>query len=404
MPTVPSPRPRSKIRKELLSGNEITSRERAELILNHEEADRICIDYGGTRCSGIHYLAQKELKSHLGIDNEDNPIVDPMQQIAMPDSKLLELFHGDFYPVFAQSPDNWELEIIEEENCQWYIDEWGTKCSKPKNSYWFDPVEHPLENAESVEEVSNYSMPDPKDPGRTRGLREKIKSIRENTDYAIAIGAPTGGLFETGYWLRGWETWLIDTARNPKIVKTIVEKLVNWQMQYWDKVLDEVGDLIEVVQIGDDLGGQNSPLINPESYRSLFKEPQRKLCEKIKSKTSAKIFLHSCGEIYDFLPDIVDVGIDIINPVQVSCPKMGDTSKLNEEFGKDLVFWGGGCDVHKILPRGTTDEVEKEVIKRIKDLSPGGGFVFNAVHNIQPDVPPENIVKMYETAYKFGYY
>jgi uroporphyrinogen decarboxylase len=384
----------------------LSSRERLKLILEHREADRICIDFGGTICTGIHALAQNKLKRHLGFPREDEiTVVDTMQQLAEPDNDLMELFHADIFPVFAQIPDKWRLVIHEDPDCYWYVSEWGVKLCKPKPSgYWFDPREHPLANANSVLDIEKFILPDPIDPGRTRGLRERVKAVRENTNYGIALGAPCGGLFETGYQLRGWETWLTDLILNENIVQVIVEMLFNWQSIYWAKVLDEVGDLIDVVQIGEDLGGEKALLMNPSLYRKFFKNAQEKLCNLIKSKTKAKIFLHSCGEIYEMLPDIIDVGIDIINPVQVSCPIMGDTAKLKREFGSELVFWGGGCDTQAVLPLGTPEEVKKEVERRVTDLKQNGGFVFCAVHNIQPDIPPQNILTMYETAFKRGGY
>ena len=383
----------------------MTHRERVARALNHREPDRVPIDYGGILASGIHELAQRKLREYLGFPLVEEELVDMMQQLARPDPKIREYFDADVYPIYAQPPKDWKLEVREEGDFTYFYDEWKVKYRKPKKRGWYyDLCEHPLARIDSVEGLNSYRWPNSRDPGRFEGLKEKVKRIYENTDYALLLSAPYVGVFEGGYFLRGIENWFVDMATNHKFVEALIERILDFYLQYWDEVLSRIGSYVQVVQIGDDLGGERGPLFSPKLYQKLFKPAHKKICDLIKSKTDAKILLHCCGDIYLFLPDIIDVGVDIINPVQVSCPSMADTRKLKREFGSDLVFWGGGCDTQKVLPHGTSEEVEKEVKRRISDLAPGGGFIFTQVHNILPEVPPENIVTMFETAKEYGSY
>lgn len=380
-------------------------RERVIKALNHEESDRVPIDYGGMLATGIHFLAQRKVRKYLGFPPAEGKIVDMLQLLAEPDPKIREFFDADVYPIYAQPPQGWKLQIKDEDGFTSWTDEWGTKYRKPKEGgWWYDLYQYALAEINTPEGLEDFDWPDPRDPGRVIGLEKKVKGLYENTDYALLLNAPYVGIFEAGYFLRGMENWFSDMISNEPFAEALVERLVEFYVQYWDEVLSRVGSYVQVVQIGDDLGGQNGPLFSPSLYRKLFKPAHRKICDVIKSKTQAKIFLHSCGEIYTFLPDIIEVGVDILNPVQVACPRMGDTKKLKREFGSDLIFWGGGCDTQTVLPRGTPEQVEEEVKRRIADLAPRGGFVFTQVHNIQPDVPPENIAAMFKAAKKYGQY
>ena len=192
-------------------------------------------------------------------------------------------------------------------------------------------------------------------------------------------------------------------ALEQKKVEEYLERYLEFKLEFWDNLLEQIGDMVDVVCESDDLGTQEATWISKDMYRHLIKPRQKKLFSFIKRRAEVKVFLHSCGSIYDFIPDLIETGVDILNPIQVSAAKM-DTAKLKREFGKDLVFWGGGIDTQKVLPYGTKQEIEDEVKKRIDDLAPGGGFVFATVHNIQEDVPPENIVAMLRALNKYGYY
>ena len=222
---------------------------------------------------------------------------------------------------------------------------------------------------------------------------------------AIVLEATEGGFLEIAAWLRGFEDFYIDIASDPGLACYLYDKIIDFKMQCWETALGKIGDYITVAWESDDLGFQDRTMFSPNFYREYIKPRHRKLFHFIKEIAPRKIYIafHSCGSIYDLIPDLIDTGIDAINPVQVSAAKM-DTKRLKQEFGSDITFWGGGVDTQRVLSRGTPKEVRGEVRKRIDDLAPGGGFIFNAVHNIQADVPPGNFIAMWETFQEFCVY
>jgi uroporphyrinogen decarboxylase len=223
------------------------------------------------------------------------------------------------------------------------------------------------------------------------------------TDYAgfPEIGRP--GMFEGAWFLRGMEQFMVDMVSNRTLAGALLDKVLQIMVGFYGVYLDEIGDVIDIVPTGDDLGGQRGPLMRPDLYRELIKPRQKELISFIKSKTKAKIFFHICGDFTPFLEDLIEVGVDIINPVQLTALRM-DAKTLKERWGDRVVFWGGGCDTQRVLPFGTEDEVVKEVQQRIGELAPGGGFVFSQVHDIQANTPPQNIAAMLDAALKFGRY
>jgi len=380
----------------------ITSRERVVTALNHEEPDRVPIAFGGVHDS-IHVDAYKELQNHMSIYDEQVEIQDPIQRIVFPSQKFLDRFKSDILPFYSNAPDNHEIEYKEEGDYITFKDEWGTKYRKPKKGgIYFDLAEHVLSD-KNIEEVKKHPFPDPLNPGRFKGLRQEAKKDFEETDKAIIAYSPVVGLFENTFWLRGFEQAYMDLASNLKLIEVLLDRLLDWMIKFWEKFLEEVGEFIQIVQIGDDLGGQRGPLFSPEIYRKIFKPRHKKLISTIKENTNAKVYFHSCGSIKNYFPDLIDVGVDIINPVQVSAKNM-DTKDLKNEFGEQISFWGGGCDPHSTLANGTPEDVKTEVKKRINDLAPNGGYVFASIHNIQAKVPPENIVAFFDTAINYGVY
>jgi uroporphyrinogen decarboxylase len=196
---------------------------------------------------------------------------------------------------------------------------------------------------------------------------------------------------------------MMDLAGNPEFAGALLDKLVEANIQRLKQVLPVVEGYVQIVQTGDDLGIQTGPQLSPKLYREVVKPRHKWLYQYLRKHTDAYIFIHTCGSVYEFIPDFIEMGIDILNPVQVSAKDM-DTKKLKDEFGKDVTFWGGGCDTQKVLPFGTPSEIKEEVKKRIEGLAPDGGFVFTQVHNIQAGIPPENIMAMYEAVKDFGKY
>ena len=376
----------------------MTSRERVLAALEHQEPDKVPIDCGGIHTS-LHDHAHRNLKKFLGLDGPEAAVQEICQQIVYPDKRILDLFEVDVLGVYPKPQSNWKLEIdpVKDE----WIDEWGTVWVRPKDGYFYDIHKHAMTNF-NVDDLKEYKFPDPGNRGRIAGLREEIMKLRECTDKAIIFFNAAWGLWESLWLLRGFEQAYIDIASNRMFVELFFKKMLWWSKAFWEIVLSEVGDLVDVVQIGDDLGTQRGPAFNPELYRSLLKPFHKDLVDFIKTKTKAKVYFHSCGSVYWAIQDFIDCGIDILNPVQVGAYNM-DSQLLKKEYGEHICFWGGGCDNHVLL-QGKTKDVEREVKRRIADFKPGGGFIFAPIHNVQANTPPENIHTMYSTAVKYRNY
>ena len=278
----------------------------------------------------------------------------------------------------------------------------GTELARcPSGGFYFDPVFFPLADAQTLEDIDAgkkyfeaFDWPGYIDEDFA-DLRLKAKKLYEETEYTVVANLWVHVL-AAGMHLRGYENFMMDMAINKKFAHYLLEKQLEAYLPRVEKYIEAVGDYVQVIQVNDDLGSQNGPLISPDMYREMIKPYHKKLWGLIKEKSGKPILLHSCGSIYELIPDLLEIGIDALNPVQVSAANM-DSKKLKNEFGKDLTFWGGGCDTQKCLGVGSPGQVRDEVKRRMDDLAPGGGFVFCQVHNIQADVPPENIMAMYET-------
>jgi uroporphyrinogen decarboxylase len=382
----------------------MTSRERVLAALNHEIPDRVPIDLGGFQ-TGIHRRAYETLIEHLGIA-DDVAILDPVQQLAIPCEELLERFHVDIRYLVAHGPDSFTggIEQNERDGRLWHDlkDEFGIIWSMPDDQMlYMDISHHPLAEA-SIADLDSYPFPKGDDPTRFTGLREKARRMRAETPYAISTGIG-GVVYEICWYMRGLERWFMDTIEQPKFCEALLDKTLNFWLGYYTHFMAEVGDLVDVVMIGDDLAGQNGPLFSGEFYRTVVKPRQKRLVQHIKSLTDAKIWYHTCGSCAGLLPELIDNGIDIINPVQISAAKMAPV-KLKTQFGQKLAFWGGGCDAQHVLPFASPEEVRADVRASMEAFKPGGGYIFNNVHNVQGDVPAENIVALYDAAFEYGFY
>jgi uroporphyrinogen decarboxylase len=388
----------------MASNMEMTSRERVLAALNFKTPDRVPIDLGGFQ-SGIHKKAYMELLRLLEID-EEITMLDPVQQLVRPSEKVLEILKVDIRYVTAKGPDDFNGTIRESfRNGElWHDlkDEFGIVWSMPdKQQLYMDISHHPLAEA-SIEDIDSYPFPDGSDPSRFQGVREKVLKIQENTPYAVSTGIG-GVVYEICWYMRGLERWYMDMMENPSFCEALLDRILKFWLDYFSGFMREIGDIIDVVMIGDDLSGQSGPLFQPEFYRSVVKPRQKELVQHIRSLTNSKIWYHTCGSVVEYIPDLIDNGIDILNPVQITAKGM-DPDFLKNTFGKELVFWGGGIDSQHILPFASPGEVKSEVKANMEAFKPGGGYVFNNVHNIQAGVPPENILAMYEAAYEYGAY
>lgn len=382
----------------------MTSRERVLKALNFQEADRIPIDLGGFQ-TGIHKRAYEDLLNYLGIE-EEIEILDPVQQLAKPSEEILTKFHVDIRYITAQAPQNFKGAI--EQNTRngrlWHDlkDEFGVVWSMPDDQQlYMDISHHPLADA-TIDDLKDYPFPNGADPTRFTGVREKALEMRKNTPYALSTGI-FGVVYEFCWYMRGLERWFIDMMENPAFCEDLLDQTLKYWMDFSTGFLQAIGDIVDVVMIGDDLTGQKGPLFSPKFYRSVVKPRQKTLVQHIKSLTNAKIWYHTCGSCRVYIPDLLDNGIDILNPVQISSENM-DPQQLKEEFGSRLAFWGGGIDSQHVLPFATPEEVKAHVKRNIESFKPGGGYVFNNVHNIQYGVPPENTTALFEAAYEYGFY
>lgn len=374
-------------------------RERVLAAINHHESDRVPIDLGATLCTGIHKEAYIPLMNYLGFDINDKELImhDVMQQLVLPCEQLLEYFDIDVRGVFPgpqrRNPDRFLPDGT-------WVDTWGVHRKKVEGAYYYDMVESPFSNDDiTIDEILNYNWPDPTDEGRFEGLRDRAQSLYYNTDYAIVVNYQAVFVHDSQY-LRGFEGWYSDFLLDPERLCVIFDRLLEFYFALGDILFDEVGEYADVVICSDDISGQNGPLISPELYRKYIKPRQSKLFNYVKSKTKAKLMYHTCGTVIPFVDDLIDIGVDILNPVQTSATGM-DLKLLKEKFKGKIAFWGG-IDTQKVLPFGTVSDVEEEVDRVIKELGHGGGYVLNSVHNIQPGVKPENIVAMFNRAKAFN--
>jgi uroporphyrinogen decarboxylase len=387
-----------------MDGVEMTPRERIIQSLNHQEPDRIPIDLGATIVSSIVKKSYIELKRHLGLPDEEIKMLDYVQQLPYLQDDLLRRFEVDFRLVQLPSATTTGVDIFEDGNYFAFIDRWGSKLHMPKkDGLYFDWVDFPIKEA-TMAALDAYRWPTPDPEEVNAELGRQAKQLYENTGYALVGSAVIGGgIFEQPARVMGMQNFLMALLTEPAFADRLMGTITDIYIESCSRYLDHVGPYIQVFTYWDDLAGQDGWMINPSLYRKLIKPKQKRLVESIKKKTNAKLFYHSCGATRELIPDLIEIGFDILNPVQISARGM-DTRQLKADFGKEIVFWGGGVDTQRVLPFGTPAEVIDEVRRHIDDLAPGGGFVFAAVHNIQAFVPPENIVAAFDTARSYGRY
>jgi uroporphyrinogen decarboxylase len=381
----------------------MNSRERVGLALDHREPDHVPFDLGGTGLSTIHVTAYQNLRQHLGPPQTEGRIGFVAEQLVLVDEDIAERLQTDVRPVLPGTASTFEYVFRDEGEYEAYTDEWGISWRKPKDGgFYYDMYHHPLATAESLEDLKAHPFPNPLDDGRFALLRAQAEAAAAKGK-AVALASPCAGIAEVCSWLRGYEQYYVDLALNQEWVAYMLDRMVEFKSAFWERALKEVGDLVDVVVEADDLGGQNNLLFSPDTYRHLIKPRHKRLFNFIKGQAPVKVFYHSCGAIRPLIGDLIDAGIDILNPIQISSPGM-NLKELKGEFGRDLVFWGGGVDTQVVLGAGTPEEVKADVRRNIEALAPGGGFVFAAVHDIQANVPPENIVAMWEAWKTYGVY
>lgn len=373
------------------------SRKRLLTALNHQEPDRIPFDLGSTQVTGIHVIAYQNLRDYLGLPKIEPTICDIVQGLALPDDDVIEKLGVDVRGLFPLNSHNWHVSTVDAGDNWEYHDEWGLTQHKPKpDGLYFSVVKSPLDRpALTVEDVRDYAWPDTGDVQRSAGLRERASAYRAQGQ-AVMIKGVLAGIFEMSQRVRGMQNIMIDLASNETLACAFLDKMVELKIKFWETALTQLGDVIDVISEADDYGTQTSQLISPRMFRKIFKPRLHTLFTRIHQLVpNAKLFFHSDGNIRPILPDLIEIGIDILNPIHITATGM-EPSTLKRDFGKDVAFWGGGVETQSVLPFGTPQEVKDNVRRNIDALAPGGGYVFNTIHNIQPDVPPQNIAAMVE--------
>jgi len=383
----------------------MTSRERLLTTLQHKEPDRVPLDLASTQVTGIAVKACQNLRSFLNLQPSVPNICDVIQQICIPEDDILEKFGVDTRGLWPITNHNYDFN--DKDDCQFlsHIDEWGLGFRFNKQSgLYYELHLNPLANLPFTEgTVEKHNWPKGGKQGRFEGLREEAIIFRD-AGYAVVLKSVCAGLLEMAIRLRGMENFLIDMISDEKTSALLLDKILEIKLDYWKTALEKLSDVVDVIAEGDDFGTQTSQLISPDMFRRIIKPRQAKLISFIKKKApKAHVFFHSCGNVYALLPDFIEMGIDILNPVHITAAGM-EPAKLKKEFGNDITFWGAGIDTQGVLPCGSAEQVKEQVKRNIETFAPGGGFVFNTIHNIQADVPPRNIAAMYEALHEYGKY
>ena len=377
----------------------MSSRDRVITALEHREPDRVPLSMT------ITVDAYNNLKEYLGIELEEDLKIGNWTDVAI-HPLVAEKFGLDIFWLRLNSPHK---KPRQPDDPNKRVDEWGierTRVNLPEGGYYFEMTSHPLKDA-TIADLEDYPWPDPYDPGRVEGLREYARHMRRDTEFAI-LAKFAGAIFETAWYLRGMEKFMIDMVENPDFVHALLEKIYQVQRGFDEVGLETAGEYIDILRLsGEDLGTQVGPLISLPMFRDFVRPYFEKLWtfakQKLLSKNpGAKLMLHSCGAVCVFVPDWIEMGLDILDPVQPMAKGM-DPFQLKVNFGNKLTFHGG-IDAQHVLPYGTEEEVREHTKKYIKALAPGGGFIVAPVHNVQRDVPPENLVAMRDAVEEFGYY
>jgi uroporphyrinogen decarboxylase len=407
----------------------MTSRERVLAALNHQEPDRIPIDLSGHRSSGIAAMAYARLREFLGFPKRPIRVYDPVQQLAIVDEDVLQRFRVDTVELgrgFALEDKYWAEWVLpdgtpclmpewakpERQNGEWVLrsKQTGTIIARmPQGVWYFEQANFPFLEREDLdrleaelEECMWSAIASPPGPIVAGAAGEKLlvegaRKLRQQSD-RLMVGLFGGNLLELGQWFYRNDNFFMLLAGEPARAHRFLDKLMEVHLRNLDRFLRTVAEHLDVIMFGDDLGMQSGPQVSPAMYREFFKPRERTLWHIVKQRAPhLKIQLHCCGGVRELLPDLIDAGLDAINPVQITCRGM-DPAGLKRDFGRQLTFWGGGCDTRDVLTKSTPGQVREHVRRLIDVWRPGGGFVFQQVHNILADVPPANIVAMYDAA------
>jgi len=373
---------------------------RVSKAINFKEADHIPLDICGTTVSGIAInILKKILKKYNWKSEIDIP--DHIQQIGIPSPSFLSFLNVDTKRVGPHRIPDFDRKVKKNHGKK-IIDFWNIEYIMKDNEYCFSQVSFPLAKENNLKDaILSYNFPKP-----DKNYLKKVikKNVRKNSIFYPILDRDCAGLLEMSTRLRGVEKFFTDLYLEKKFAEALIDKILEYKLAYWNIVLDSFGEGEVIISEADDYGTESSLLISPKMLKDIFFPRLKKLFKFIKEKNpKARIFFHSCGAIREIIPDLIDIGVDILNPIQYKATGMG-LKNLKKDFGKEIVFWGGGIDTQKILPFGNSKAVEDEVKRVIDIMAPGGGFVFATVHNLQSDVPIKNIISMLETLKSYGGY
>jgi uroporphyrinogen decarboxylase len=383
----------------------LTARQRLLTSLAHQEPDRVPLDLGATQVTGIHRRAYLDLREGLGLPKVEPTICDHIQGLALPDDDVVACLRVDVRGLFPRNSHNWNVSEQHHGEYWMYHDEWGITHRRPyPDGLYYSLWQAPLDRPEvCAADILNYPWPDFKTPERIEGLREQAEAFREG-GYAVVLKDPFAGIFEMAQRIIGMENLLIKMATDPVLVGTLFDKLAVLKLDFWELALPQLADVVDVISQADDYGSQASQIISPRMFRQQLKPRWKVIFDRLKELApGAYRFFHSCGNVWPLIPDFIELGVQILNPVHIRAKSMQSIA-LKRDFGDALTFWGGGVDTQEVLPHGAPQQVKDEVRCNIEALAPGGGFVFNTVHNIQADVPVENLLAMYEALAEYGVY
>ncbi|WP_238625804.1 uroporphyrinogen decarboxylase family protein [Aggregatilinea lenta] len=381
----------------------MNSRERVLTTLTHQEPDRVPLDLGSVQVTGIHAVAYRALREALGLPAEEIALCDTIQQLATPSEDLLERLGVDTRGLFPLNSHNWN--VVEEEAGEYwmYHDEWGITHRRPyPDGLYYSILDVPLPGPEvTAADIERLPWPDMADPRRIDGLRERAEAQRA-AGRAVVIKDPFAGIFEMAQRIVGMQELLMMMATDPAPAEALFDKMLELKLAFWEMALPRLGDVVDVVTYADDYGTQQSQLISPRMFRQMLKPRIQILFSRIKTLAPhTRQFFHSCGNVRPIIPDYIEIGAEILNPIHVRAAGMEPVA-LKRDFGASVVFWGGGVDTQEVLPYGTPEQVKDDVRRNIEALAPGGGYVFTTVHNIQADAPAANLVALYEAFSDYG--
>ena len=382
----------------------MTSRDRVLTAIHHEQPDRVPLVIGVSNATGIKMKPYKGIKDIIGVQAPDHYIYDwPELGTAEIDEATMRRLHSDVRGVLDLEPEKIRRWNRERDPHSDYVDSWGSGQTEIGPEDWFPSV-HPLPEARTVEDLDSYQgWPDMSDLTRIAHVRETARRLAEDRQFAILATPWLLFPFERAYAMQGMENFLLNMAMDQDFARALMERIADYCKQLMGRFLEELGDNVDIIKIGDDLGTQESLMISPKMYREILKPVHADFISFIKARTKAKIFFHSDGDVAPLIEDFIEIGVDILNTIQTSAGSMSDLPSLKKRFGSDIVFCGG-IDTHRILPFGSVEEVRQEVRRVIQILGPGGGCMIGAVHTIMNDVPPENVIAMVDAVEEFGRY